>query len=306
MRNKLLQQRTAVDIDRQVAKVLHGLGNPKPPLRLEEVLELLKLDRQYYSSTDDSALREVAHNLKVAGKQIIQRPTLLLDAIRAFDLKALFLPDRKRILIDKAQPELKWRWNEAHEITHSIIPWHEDLALGDDKFTLAPSCYEQLEAEANYGAGRLLFLQDLFDEMARETEPVMESIKDLSKVFGNTITNTLWRYVERSEKILFGIVSVHPRYLPPTFDPNDPCKYFIRSKAFAEKYPDVTEGDIFNGIRSYCSWAKRGPLGTGEVIFRDYEKNAHIFQCETFNNTHETLTLGVYGKNLPSSVILLR
>src|SRR2546426_6292394 len=222
MRNKFLQDRTAAEIDKQVAKILRGLGNPKPPLRLEEVRDLLKLDKQFYSSTDDGVLREVIHDLKVAGKQILQRPTLLLDVIKTFDLKALFLPDRKRILIDRDQPEIKWRWNEAHEITHSIVPWHEELALGDDKFTLTPSCYEQLEAEANYGAGRLLFIRDIFDEMARETEPTMEQIKRLSRLFGNTITNTLWRYVERSDELIFGVVSPHPHYLPAAFDPTNP------------------------------------------------------------------------------------
>ena len=124
MRNTLLSIRTARDIDAQIDKILRDLGDPEPPLSLDLVRELLRLDRNYYSSTDDGVLREVSHRLLVAGKQILARPTILFDAIRKFELKALFLPDRKRILIDSTLPDAKQRWSEAHEIGHSVIPWH--------------------------------------------------------------------------------------------------------------------------------------------------------------------------------------
>src|SRR5688572_19452621 len=96
-----LQARTANDIDAQVAKVLRDLGNPDPPLNLAVLRDLLKLDRQYYSTTDEGLLRDVVHRLRLAGLQVLQRPTLLVDAVRTLSLKALYLPDQKRILIDK-------------------------------------------------------------------------------------------------------------------------------------------------------------------------------------------------------------
>ena len=123
MRNKFLDGRSARDIDAQVAKLLRGLGNPGPPLDLDAVRELLRLDRQYYSSTDDSAIREFVSRAVIAGKQVALRPMLVIDAIRKWDLKALYLPDRKRILIDESQHRLKWRWSEAHEVIHSVVPW---------------------------------------------------------------------------------------------------------------------------------------------------------------------------------------
>ena len=61
---------------------------------------------------------------KIAGKQLIARPTLLLDVVRKFELKAFWVPDRKRIMIDEAQPKPKWRWYETHEIIYSVVPWH--------------------------------------------------------------------------------------------------------------------------------------------------------------------------------------
>ena len=147
MKNINLGHRTIVDIDSQVSKVLKGLGNPEPPLDLRMVRELLKLDRGYYSTTDDSLLRETFSRMKVAGKQVLLRPTLLRDAVRTLSLKALYLPDQKRILLDKNLPQIKHRWNEAHEIGHDLIPWHSDMMLGDTEQTLTPVCHEMIEAE---------------------------------------------------------------------------------------------------------------------------------------------------------------
>src|SRR6266567_5909444 len=131
MRNKHLDQHTASDIDQIVSKILRGLGNPNPPLNLDEVRDLLKLDREYYSSADDGALREFVNRAIIAGKQVLMRPTLILDVVRKFDLKALYLPDRERILIDSTQPSIKWRWFEGHETIHSQVPWHGVVMQGD-------------------------------------------------------------------------------------------------------------------------------------------------------------------------------
>jgi hypothetical protein len=125
LQNKHLDERTARDIDSKVRKVLRDLGNPKPPLRLEYVRDVLELDRAYYSSTDDGVLHETVHRLKMAGKQVIRRPRLLLEVVKKLELKALWVPDRNRILIDAELPSAKQRWGEAHEIGHSLLPWHE-------------------------------------------------------------------------------------------------------------------------------------------------------------------------------------
>lgn len=49
-KNRFLSYRTARDIDKRVERVLKGLGDPEPPLRLDEVRELLKLDRGFYTA----------------------------------------------------------------------------------------------------------------------------------------------------------------------------------------------------------------------------------------------------------------
>lgn len=89
MRNIILRFHTAGDIDKSVEKVLHDLGNSEPPLSLDEVRQLLKLDLDYYSSHKDGMLAEVAHRMVMAGKQILARPTLIWDAIKTGNIRAL-------------------------------------------------------------------------------------------------------------------------------------------------------------------------------------------------------------------------
>jgi len=89
-------------------------------------------------------------------------PRLKLEHVRdALSLgRAFFLPDEKRILINDNLHKLKYRWIEAHEVGHSLLPWHEGAILGDNAQTLQPNCHTQMEAEANFAAARLLFLRD--------------------------------------------------------------------------------------------------------------------------------------------------
>lgn len=252
MENVFLGQRTAGDIDRLVGKILEELGNPDPPVQLEEVRELLTLDKAFFSSTDDGVLREIVHRLKVAGKQIARRPLLLLDAVRKCDLRALWLPDRKRILIDAELASAKQRWGEAHEIGHSLIPWHGSMAHGDQQLTLSYICHQRLEAEANYAAGRLLFLRDRFVDELLDGPITLERVRTLgSKTLGNTMTSTLWRAVESLPVPCLGLVSCHPRDFVPSTDQSQPVRYFIRSRAFLKRFSQVAADDVFSLVRRY-------------------------------------------------------
>jgi len=293
LRNAFLKDRTARDIDHQVGKVLRDLGSPEPPLNIEHVRELLRLDRQYYSSSNDGVLNEVAHRLKVAGKQLVKRPSLLLDVVKKWELKALYLPDSKRILIDQDLHELKQRWGEAHEIAHDIIPWHQGLMLGDTKATLRPTCHAQVEAEANYAAGRLLFLQDQFREHVGE-QPDLEAVRKLAKAFGNSITTALWRVVECLDIPAIAAVTAHPHRPGVEFDPTKPCRYFIRSRRFEAEFGRIDEFAIFAVLGEYCENKRGGPLGSAEVILADDRGEEHVFYFETFYNRYEALTLGLY------------
>lgn len=291
MEHQFLDKETAADIDQFVAKILSELGNPDPPLNLNEVRELLRLDRVYYSSADPGMLQETVHRLKVAGKQVLKRPSLLLDAIKKFDLSALWFPDQKRILIAHEMPKVKQRWGEAHEIGHSLIPWHEPLMHGDQKRTLSLTCHQRIEKEANYAAGRLLFFQDRFADEIRSGDIDFGRIRALHKTYGNTMTATLWRTIESLDTPAVGLVSIHPQEEPES--DCDPVRYFLRSIPFAQQFAGVTAEQLFYMLRTFC-YGRRGPIGTGEIILNDIVGIAHVFLFESFHNSYEALTLGTY------------
>ncbi len=298
VRSVALSDRTAMDIDKRVERVLRGLGHPEPPLRLEEVRELLNLDRDFYTADDPGVLREVISRIRVAGIQVFKRPRLLIDVIQKASLKALYLPDQKRILLDASLPKLKHRWNEAHEIGHSIIPWHHDIMLGDNALTLYPDCQEEVEAEANFAAARLLFLRERFSEEARSVNPSIKAIHALRTKFGNTLSTTLYRVVESYgiDQPLVGMISGHPHVSRRAndFDPLKPCRHFIQSRAFTRRFGRTSDTQIFSAVAQYCGAQSGGPLGENELVLADDNGERHRFHFETFFNRYDALTLGKY------------
>ncbi|MEM7013681.1 MAG: ImmA/IrrE family metallo-endopeptidase [Verrucomicrobiota bacterium] len=260
--------------------------------------ELLELDRTYFSGESDGLLIKTFSRLKRAGKQLLKRPTLLRDAIQKFDLRALYLPDRKRILIDDRIPKPKHRWLEAHEIGHDILPWHHEMMLGDDELTQTASVHDKMEAEANFAAGSLLFLGDRFIEECRSLPPSIESAQFLKKRYGNTFT-TLWRMIKHAGEDLpnIGFICLHPK----DFGEEAAFRHIIPSAASHQKFDASEPNSIEDEIESYC-FRRRGPLGEGEVILNDREGNHHEFFFETFYNSYDALTLGIHVRRVPTIV----
>ena len=198
------------------------------------------------------------------------------------------------------------RWAETHEVIHSVTEWHQLFLFGDSSRELNPACHDQLKAEANFGAGQLLFMRGRFVQEAHDMEMSLATIKALSTRFGNTMTSTLWRYVEQLgvEKPMVGLVTVHPHWLPDDHDVSAPCKYFIESPAFRVQFSSVAEVEVFDALQQYCSRAKGGPLGSAEVILRDVNGTAHVFWFETFSNRYADATkLGGEGRNRAPSAM---
>lgn len=286
--------------------MLQGLGNPEPPLRLEDVRELLKLDVGFYTADDPGIAREVVSRIRVAAIQVFQRPTLLLEAIQKMSLKALYIPDTKRILLDGSLPPLKHRWNEAHEVGHSLLPWHEAMMHGDNEHTLSRDCHEQIEAEANFAAGRLIFLRDRFVEEARSRDTCFNTVKQLRELFGNTMSTTLYRFVEcfGEDTPVVGMITCHPHpdRRPLNHDPAKPCKHVIQSASFHTRFGKISEIELFEALTRYCGSQRGGMLGQCDLILDDNNGDPHRFYFETFYNSYDALTLGVYQQ--PSTVLV--
>lgn len=299
MNNIFLEPRTVRDINKIVDRVHQELGYTDGAIELLEVRDLLKLDLKYYRLDDPGLHDEIIHKLRVGAKQVIARPGLLVEAVRKFDLSALFVPDRKRILVDESVPDKKKRWYETHEIAHSLIPWHADYTLGDDRTTLSQGCHERIEAEANYGAGRLIFPNQVFTEHRLSSTINLARVREIAKHFGNTITSTLWRCVEQSDELMFAAISEHPRR--PRND-KPVVEYFVRSQTFATQFPNVTDGDVWAWMGGYCTYKATGPLGTMELTIPDANGLSHVFVIESFGNGYNVLTLARWTRQVPISV----
>jgi hypothetical protein len=175
---------------------------------------------------------------------------------------------------------------------------------GDNQHTLKPDCLAEIEAEANFAAGRLLFLRDRFGNEAHAQPLSIASIQALRKQFNNTISSTLWRFVETmgTKKPMVGMISAHPHpgRRPVDFDPAAPCRHFIQSQAFGERFNNLAEVEMFAMLPSYCGTQSGGPLGAAELILTDDNGEEHLFAFETFFIRYkapaigEALTLGVY------------
>lgn len=286
----------AADIRAQVTRVLRDLGNPEPPLILEDVTELLKLDINYYSGTDFSLFDELAHKVRVAGKLVIREPGRIRDVIRKARLNALWLPRSRQILLDEAVPAPKQRHIKAHEITHSITPWHRAFLLGDNELTFHPECHAIIEAEANYGAGQLLFLMARFASDVRDVALTWPNLQMLGKRYQNTLTTTLWHAVEERDPNVpvVGLIGRHPRH--PTIGTDADgldVRYFIRSRGFRRRFLHVTKADIYRIVRGYVGFSKRGPCGSGTYQLTDMSGGKWEFLFDSFCNTYDLLTFGV-------------
>lgn len=295
----------ADDIRKQVDRLLRDIGNPEPPISLDDVRSQLNLDRKYYSKADPSLLDEVAHKVRMGGSQLINLATKLFEVATKANLVAFWLPEARRILIDKDQPEKKHRWTEAHEIGHSITPWHKTFLFGDNAQTLDPSCHAIVETEANFAAGQLLFLQDRFGSDARDLTFDFKAIQALSKRYGNSLTSTLWRIVEEREpnRPVFGMVSAHPRH--PTIGATEDgrsMRHFIRSKGFRDRFPGMTPEDAFSILQRHAGWTKRGRLFETEHPLIDANGSLCEFRVDCLATPYYVLTYGVFLRESPTLV----
>lgn len=285
----------AADIEHSIQRLLRDLGNPEPPLNLDDVRALQKLDLTYYSKSDLNLLDELAHRVTLAGQKITTTTRRMFDVVTKAGLKALIIPEQRQIYIDREVVDKKRRFIQAHEITHDLLPWHRSLLLGDNEESLSPRCHQVMEAEANSGARQLIFLGNRFTTEVRDNELEWKTLSKLSKDYGNTITTTLWQTIHCWDPAvpMFGMISRHPYHSDiGKRAGNDDVAYFIRSDSFAKKFRHVTEAETFSSMCSYLTRRRTGPTGEGRRLFTNGDGEACEFHLTSFSNGYDLLTMG--------------
>jgi hypothetical protein len=166
------------------------------------------------------------------------------------------------------------------------------MTHGDQKQTLSPDCHQQLESEANFAAGRIIFLRNRFTDELFSNTLNLKAVINLSKSYGNTITSGLWRTVESLDIPAYAMISQHPRHIQIE---DDPIHYFIRSPRFAREFPNAKAVSQFERLTSFCRFGK-GFIGKSEFVLNDDngDGDEHIFFIECFFNSYHALTLATY------------
>jgi len=299
LRKVILKPGTRIEIDGQVEKILRGLGNPEPPLDLDAVFKLQQLDPQFYRTSEDGVVRETISRVKVGTKLFFEKPTRIWDAIKTANLKAIWIPEQKRILVDGDLHAMKKRWNFAHEIGHSILDWHRDFTFGDDSLTLVEGYHVDLEAEANYAAGRLLFMQDVFTQQVKGLQHTLKSLNKVADGFGNSWTSTLYRTVDILDVPAFAIIGSHP----VRKNSEEKTRHFITSTPFDAMFPTFDEAAALSVIQTYCSYSTRGPLGESTFPLVDIRGERWEFTIESFALPYgDVLTLSMLSGRLPVQI----
>lgn len=118
----------------------------------------------------------------------------LSPAVRDRLLGAVRFQDRA-VFVERRQSPARRRFTEAHEAAHLLCPWHE-AALRRDTADELFGRSSGIEAEANFGAGQLIFQGTRFAHEARGLEPSLASAFALAGTYGASRHAAAHHYVE--------------------------------------------------------------------------------------------------------------
>lgn len=290
----MVNETTKQEIDKVVMKTLKEAGMREPPFLVSDLLEHLKIDREFYDLEDPSLIRRFIHKVKVKGE--------VLSRIREkINLAALWLPfiDRRDLIyVDSSLPEPKKIWASFHDISHGILEWHRPYFLGDTAQTLDPDFQDALEAEAHYGASGLMFGGKIFTRDALDTTPEWASIETLRKEYQTSYVTTLRRYVQFSHDMPMVFMVSTAKWMTKPEDQEDRCRHFIKSKSFESQFSFISKDVILKDIDENTTKRRGGPVGEFLICLPDINNDLHEFYAESFFNRHYVLTLIVYHKHM--------
>jgi hypothetical protein len=282
---------SAKEIDKLAAKVLREAGITRPPVKVEDLLEHLKVHREFYSLADPTLLQRLQHKVLVKGIKLV-------NVIKKIRLSAVWLPDEDRILVDEDLPSPKREWASFHDATHSILEWHRPYFLGDTAQTLDPDFQEVLEAEANYGASALMFCGNLFTTEALDLAPEWASVVALKNRHKKSWVTTLRRYVEHSHDLAMAMMVSTPWWKSKPEDQATRCRHFIVSPRFAREMALPIPEAILQEVDAHTQPRAGGLVGEFGLSLMDSAADPHEFKAQSFFNQHYVLTLFVHQRRM--------
>jgi IrrE N-terminal-like domain len=104
--------------------------------------------------------------------------------------------ERRAVYVDLAQPEPRRRFTDAHEAMHALCPWHVAALREDTDAELFRDTSLALEAEANFGAGLLIFQGRRFAARIAEGPRDMATALALAEEHGASRQATLLQFAQ--------------------------------------------------------------------------------------------------------------
>lgn len=122
------------------------------------------------------------------------------------------LPDQRVVFVDRGQVPVRQTWTDGHEAAHAMCGWHGEILRLDNESTLFRALHPGVEAEANYGAGQLIFQGGRFHRRALRERVSITTPIALSEDYGASIHATVHQYAEEHPNaVALAILGVHPR-----------------------------------------------------------------------------------------------
>lgn len=284
MTRAVVNERAQRDIDSLIRRVLRESGSTEPPVDIGKVLEALNLDREFYDLEEPGLMKRVQHRMKVGAR-------LLADYLDKIKLQALVLFNDRRVLLDKDLPKIKHDWATAHEAGHQLIPWHREYWRGDTLDTLDPAWHEELEAEANYAASRLLFCGEVFTSEAKDTRPCWSTVENLRRRFKKSLQMTARRYVEHGPDLPMVLLVSTAAWDTPPRDQVTRVRHIVLSPSFEVRFPSPDPDALRELVDASSEKRRGGPVGEIDCRLSDRDREVHVFHGECFYNGYYVMSL---------------
>jgi hypothetical protein len=140
--------------------------------------------------------------------------------------------EQRALFVDRRQSVPRRRFTEAHEAVHLLCPWHAAVLRLDTAAELFGPLARGIEAEANYGAGQLIFQGAAFQDEALRHERSLSTPFALAARYGASQHAAAHHYVESHPEPMALIVA--GRW--PAADGALPAWRSIESRSFQRRF----------------------------------------------------------------------
>lgn len=170
-----LNQEVKDAIAKVAANTLIELSIKDPPIDVVSIFDEESLNINFFDKEDPS-FRQLALNIGVTKADL---------------LRGILFVDRNLVLARNDGYERRTKWVLGHELGHWKLPWHIQILYKCTQFDLCHTARKQMEREANFYSGELLFLGDTFKEMLFYSQLSLDQIKSLANRFLMSKESTL-------------------------------------------------------------------------------------------------------------------